>query len=200
MRAFVDRFVSWISVVIAIVLLVAGGLLMWAHSFIGDQVHTQLSQQQITMPGGTALTTPLMKKELGKYSGQTMTTGPQAKAYADYFIAAHLKEIGGGKTYAQISTEQMAAVAANPNSATAQKLTEIKTELFQGNTLRGLLLYGYAFATMGTIAGLAAFASFAGAIVLLILAGLGLWHAGRKNATSTAASTGGAAVPEPQIV
>ena len=32
-----------------------------------------------------------------------------------------------------------------------------------GDTLRGLLLYGYAFATIGTIAGYAAIVAFAGA-------------------------------------
>ncbi|RNI21374.1 hypothetical protein [Flexivirga caeni] len=185
MRAFVDRLVSWSAVLVAVILLVAGGLLTWAHSFIGDQVHSQLSQQQITMPGGPALTTPEMKKELGKYSGQQMTTGPQAKAYANYFIAAHLQEMTGGKSYAQISTQQMAAAAKDPNSAEAQKLTALKQEVFQGDTLRGLLLYGYAFATMGTIAGIAAILSYIGAVLLLILGGLGLVHA-RKSASGAA--------------
>ena len=46
-----------------------------------------------------------------------------------------------------------------------------------GNTLRGLLLYGYAFATIGTIAGIAAIAAFAGAFVLLAFALLGMRHA-----------------------
>jgi cell division protein YceG involved in septum cleavage len=193
MRAVVDRFVSWLAVVVAAVLLVAGGLLVWAHEFIGDQVHSQLSQQQITMPGGAALTTPQMKQELGKYAGQQMTTGAQAKAYANYFIGAHLKEMGGGKTYSQISTEQMAAAAKDPNSAQATKLATIKQEMFQGNTLRGLLLYGYAFATMGTIAGIAAVASFVGAVLLLVLAGLGLWHATRTTRTTTAPVTPGPA-------
>ena len=35
--------------------------------------------------------------------------------------------------------------------------------MFMGETLRGLLLYGYAFATMGTIAGIGAIAAFVGA-------------------------------------
>ena len=35
------------------------------------------------------------------------------------------------------------------------------------NTLRGLLLYGYAFATIGTIAGIAAIVSWVGAVLLL---------------------------------
>jgi hypothetical protein len=36
------------------------------------------------------------------YGGQQLTTGAQAEVYADHFIANHLKEIGGGKTYAQL--------------------------------------------------------------------------------------------------
>jgi hypothetical protein len=50
-----------------------------------------------------------------------------------------------------------------------------------GSTLRGLLLYGYAFATVGTIAGYAALAAFVGAFVLLALVQLGLRHARRTE-------------------
>ena len=57
-----------------------------------------------------------------------------------------------------------------------------KATLFQGETLRGLLLYGYAFATMGTIAGYAAVAAFVGALVLLILVFLGFRHARKAGA------------------
>ena len=39
-----------------------------------------------------------------QYAGQQLTTGAQAQVYADHFIAVHLNEIGGGKTYAQLST------------------------------------------------------------------------------------------------
>lgn len=194
MRAFVDRLVSWSAIILAVVLLVAGGLLTWAHYFIADQVHSQLSQQQITMPSGDALTTPTMKKELGKYAGQQMTTGPQAKAYADYYIGAHLDEMSGGKSYSQVSSEQMAAAAKDPNSAETKKLTALKETMFQGNTLRGLLLYGYAFATMGTIAGIAAIAAFVGAVLLIVLAILGLLHA-RKSDDGVAATPPAPAAP-----
>ena len=51
-----------------------------------------------------------------------------------------------------------------------------------GNTLRGLLLYGYAFATMGTIAGIAAIAAFVGASgSCWSCSPLGLWHARRTR-------------------
>jgi hypothetical protein len=55
-----------------------------------------------------------------------------------------------------------------------------------GDTLRGLLLYGYAFATIGVIAGYAAIAAFAGAAILLVLVGFGFWHARRASDTVAA--------------
>jgi len=61
------------------------------------------------------------------------------------------------------------------------------SQTFQGETLRGLLLYGYAFATMGTVAGWAAIAAFAGAVVLLILVFLGFRH-GRKARAAEASA------------
>lgn len=40
---------------------------------------------------------------VSQYAGQQLVTGQQAEVYADDFIAVHLQEIGGGKTYAQLS-------------------------------------------------------------------------------------------------
>ena len=60
--------------------------------------------------------------------------------------------------------------------------TTLKTQeatLFQGTTLRGLLLNAYALGTVATIAGTGAIASFAGAAILLVLSGLGFAHARR---------------------
>jgi hypothetical protein len=107
-----------------------------------------------------------------QYAGQQLTTGAQAQVYADHFIAVHLNEIGGGKTYAQLSTQAQA----NP---TDTKLAATVNTMFKGETLRGLLLNAYAFGTMGTIAGIAAIGAFIGAGVILLLSVLGLWHARR---------------------
>ena len=60
--------------------------------------------------------------------------------------------------------------------------TTLKTQeatLFQGTTLRGLLLNAYAFGTVATIAGIGAIVSFVGAAILLVLSGLGFAHARR---------------------
>ena len=50
-RKTFDALLATGGVVVAAMLLVAGGLLVWAHSFINDQVETQLSAQQIYWRG-----------------------------------------------------------------------------------------------------------------------------------------------------
>jgi hypothetical protein len=66
------------------------------------------------------------------------------------------------------------------------QLAGLKETSFQGETLRGLLLYGYAFATMGTIAGYAAIAAGVGAVALFILAFIGFRHARRAGGEEAA--------------
>ena len=54
-RSALDKLISWTGLALAALLVVAGGLTSWAHFFIADQVQTQLTAQDITMPGGGAL-------------------------------------------------------------------------------------------------------------------------------------------------
>jgi hypothetical protein len=177
MRSSFDKLISWTGIVVAGVLLVAGGLLVWGSSFATQNVHDQLASQAIKMPVAAALTTPTMKAELTQYAGQDLTTGAQAKAYADYYIQAHMDEQADGKTYSQVSGEYMAALKADPTAQATQDLGQLRQTLFMGTTLRGMLLNAYAFATLGTIAMWAAIASFIGAAVMLALGILGLRHA-----------------------
>ena len=176
-RRTFDALMTIAGVVLAVVLTVAGGLLFWAHSFVADQVTTQLSSQQIFFPdkGSDALNDPAVKPYLSQYAGQQLTTGPQARAYADHFIAVHLEEMTGGQTYAQLSAKAMA----NPDD---QKLAGLVATVFKGETLRGLLLNAYAFSQMGTIALYGAIASFVGAAVMLLLSLLGAAHLRRVPA------------------
>ena len=95
-----------------------------------------------------------------QYGGQELTTGPQAQTYANDFIAAHLSEVAGGKTYAQAS----AASLADPENATLKAQADT---VFRGTTLRGLLLNAYAFSKVAQIAGAAGVVSFVGTGVLL---------------------------------
>src|SRR6185369_11206301 len=200
MRATLDKLISWAGVLLAAVLLVAGGLLTWASSYIGGEVHDQLASQYITMPTnetGLADLPAADRAALDQYAGQQLTTGPQAKAYADHYILVHMNEASGGKTYSEVSGQYIQQCTADPKAAATQECTDLaglRQTMFMGSTLRGLLLYGYAFATMGTIAGIAAIFSFVGAAALLLLFGLGLWHAHRAKVADE--TTAPKAVPQ----
>ncbi len=181
MRSAFDKLISWTGLALAAVLLAAGGLLTWANAFIGDQVESQLSAQDITMPEGEALAS-LDKADadaLKEYAGSPLDTGAEAKAFADHYILAHMNAASDGQTYEEVSGQYIALSDEDKASADGQALGQLRQTLFMGNTLRGLLLYGYAFATIGTIAGIAAVVSFAAAVVLLVLVGIGFWHARR---------------------
>ena len=182
MRSALDRLISWTGFVMALVLLAAGGLLIYASSYVGDQVHEQLSMQDITMPETEALETAAQHDALDEFAGQKMTDGDQAKAFADHYILEHMNASSEGRTYEEVSGEFI-ALSQDPDADPAEldELGQLRQTLFMGNTLRGLLLNAYAFDTMGEIAMYAAIASFIGAALLLVLALLGLRHARRAE-------------------
>lgn len=169
-RRTFDALATTAGLLIAGLLLVAGGLLTWGHNFVTSEVHTQLAAQKIVFPpaSSAAVKGPEFAA-MRQYGGQLMTTGAQAQVYADHFIAVHLKEIGGGQTYSQLSAK---ALAQPKNTALA---AQVQT-MFRGETLRGLLLNAYAFWTIGQIMFWAAIAAFAGAGLLILLAIFGFIH------------------------
>ena len=175
-RRTFDIIVSSVGAVLVVVLLAAGALAMWGYSFANNSVRDQLVAQQIYFPpaGSDALKPPEIGNYLNQYAGQQLTTGAQAEAYADHFIAVHLSEVAGGQTYAQVS----AAAMADPTNT---KLQGQVATLFKGETLRGLLLNAYAFWKVGQIALYAGITAFAGAAVMLVLTALGFWHLRRVN-------------------
>lgn len=174
-RKTFDALLTSGGLVLAAILLVAGSLMVWASSFVGDQVSTQLSQQQIFFPAkGPATASAEIGPFINQYAGQQLVTGQQAEAYANHFIAVHLKEAGGGLTYAQLS----AKAKASPDDT---KLQGQVATMFKGETLRGLLLNAYAFGTMGRIAGIGAIAAFVGAAMMLLLSLLGFAHLRRVS-------------------
>jgi hypothetical protein len=186
MRATFDKLISWGGLLLVAVLLVAGGLLTWASSFVGNQVHDQFAAQNITMPTsqtGLADLPAADRAALDQYAGQALTNGPQAKAYANHFITVHMNEASKGKTYSEVSGQYIAQCSdpAQAKGAACQQLSGLRQTMFMGDTLRGLLLYGYAVATSGTIAGYAAIAAFGGAVILFALVALGFWHSRRVS-------------------
>ena len=103
--------------VVVVAPLVAGGLLIWGYSFTHPNVHNQPAQQQVHFPPKAAFAhakpgteiTPSMIPSVSQYAGQQLLTGPQAKAYADHFIAVHLSELPYGGVYSKISAAALHA-------------------------------------------------------------------------------------------
>lgn len=179
-RKLFDLLTSTGGAVVVVVLLVAGGLLTWGHSFVNSNVHNQLARQEIFFPPKAAFAhakpgteiTPSMIPSVSKFAGQQLLTGAQAEAYADHFIAVHLSEMPYHGIYAKIS----AAALANPSNTKLKALEQVS---FQGTTLRGLLLEAYGFSKIGLVMFWGAIASFILAAIMLVLVGLGFWHARR---------------------
>ncbi|HEX9377440.1 MAG TPA: hypothetical protein VGB19_14540 [Actinomycetota bacterium] len=170
-RRTFDFLVSTGGLVMAVVLFIAGALLFAGYSFANNNVTTQLTAQKIFFPekGSDSLASPEIGPYLNQYAGQQMVNGAQAEAYANHFIAVHLSEVAGGKTYAEVSGELFA-------DPTNKDLIAAKDTLFRGETLRGMLLNAYAFWKVGQIAKLASIAAFALGGLMLLLSLLGLWH------------------------
>ena len=173
-RRAIDKVFVLFGLAATIVLLVVGALLWYGYDFANGMVKEQLSAQKIYFPekDSPAFTSlPAGDQEaMAKYAGQQLVDGDQAKVYANNYIAVHLDKIAGGKTYAEVSEAAMK----DPTNTTLQTQ---KAVLFQGETLRGMLLgSGYGFWTFGMIARYAAQASFIGAFVMGILVLLGIRH------------------------
>lgn len=175
-RRTLDLILTGMGLLMTILLLVGGIFLTIGYNFAHGQVTEQLKAQQIFFPpaGSPALADPQIGPYLNQYAGQQLTTGQQAKAYADHFIAVHLKDVANGQTYSQVS----AAAQKDPTNATLQQQ---KLTLFQGETLRGLLLNAYAFDLLATIALWAAIAAYIGAAIMLVLTILGFMHLRRSR-------------------
>ena len=161
------------------------GFAFWASSFATSQVHDQLAAQKIVFPTTTSTAFTKLpaadQTAMAPYAGQLMTTGTQAEVYANHFIGVHLNEIAGGKTYAQF-----------PATGLTPAQSAQKSSLFQGETLRGLLLNAYGWWQVGTYAFWAAVGLACAAFVVLcafIYELVSWWLSSRKPSTVSPAVT-----------
>jgi hypothetical protein len=196
-RRRIDQVLIGLGTVFAVVLLVSGALLTWGSNFSHDYVDRELSSQNIFFPPTESLVEE-GRDDLASFGDQQVLTGTQAEAYASY-IDGHLDGIADGQTYADLGAPQRAARAeltaakeAGESEATIADLqadvdaiTAQRTSLFQGETLRGLLLSTYAWWQIGAIAGYAAIAAFIAAAVMVVLVVLGVVHMRRHRAATT---------------
>jgi hypothetical protein len=117
----------------ALALFVAGPIMIYQGVHGQDQVRTELTNQKIFFP---AKGSPSLPANLAAYAGQQVTTGAQAKAYAD-MVEVHVKAATGGKTYAEVSAAYQASGGKDTTLA-AQRQTA-----FMGESLRGSLMGAY---------------------------------------------------------
>ncbi|MEK7153059.1 MAG: hypothetical protein AAB834_03865 [Patescibacteria group bacterium] len=170
-RKAIDKVFILLGVMATVALLGASALGWYGYHFATTQVRTELAAQKIYFPAkGSPALDPKEYPDLQKYAGQLVDDGPKAKAYANGFIGRHLANVADGKTYSEVSALAM-------KDPTNQELQKQKATLFQGETLRGLLLGdGYAYWTFGMMALYASIAALAAAGIMAILILLGLRH------------------------
>ena len=182
-----SRLTAIAGFAVAALLLVAGGLLLWGSTYVHNTVQGQLSAQQIYFPpkaafahpvAGTEIT-PSMVPSVSQYAGQQLLTGQQAEAYADHFIAVHIANMAGGKTYSQLS----AASLAQPGNV---KLAGVVATVFKGETLRSMLLNAYGWWKVSQITYIAAIVAFALGGLTLIGTGFALALGRRPEITHEA--------------
>lgn len=192
-RRRIDHLLVGAGLAVALVLVIAGGLLTWGSTFARDYVSDELAAQNITFPDQAALEEE-GRDDLVKYADEQVTTGAEAEAYASY-IQGHVEGVADGQTYADLSGPQFAAEAALneaiANDAPQAEIDELQAEydaivgqretIFKGEILRGTLLNTYAWDTVGQIAGIAAIVAFVGAVVMFVLVILGFVHLRRMK-------------------
>jgi hypothetical protein len=168
-RNKIEKLMGTLGLVLGVALLAIGGLTLWGSAYIHNDVTSQLSAQKVYFPPASAFAhakvgteiTPSMIPSVSQYAGQQLLTGQQAESYADNFIAVHLREIGAGKTYSQLSTLSMAQPK---NAALAAQVQTV----FRGDTLRSMLLNAFGWWKVSQITYIVSLVSFGlGAIAFL---------------------------------
>ena len=160
------RIIS-LQAILVVVFAAASGFLFFEGSFVTNQVQTELVAQKIYFPGpdqvkaGGALDPKEFPAEITSLAGQQVDNGDKARIYANDFIGKHLEGVANGQTYSQVSSAAIALNAqiaatpkTDPNYAAMQTqlatLNAQKATLFQGETLRSILLNSYGWWTIGS--------------------------------------------------
>ena len=180
-----DTIISASGVVVAVVLIVVGALAMYGGNFGRQSVQDRLTPERVSFPPLSGMTAA-EQASVGQYAGQLVDTGPEAEAFSSY-IAGHLAEVNGGKTYSETSS---AARADGLDPRTAADLSEKADTLFKGETLRSILLNAYGWWTVATIALYAGIFMLLAGIALAFLSFLGFRHAGRRDEPVMAGAAG----------
>jgi len=166
-----------IALAVGIFAVVAG---LYAHSYVSSQ----LGQEKITMPVAASYKTlPQASQDaLAPYAGQPMNTGDEAQAFANHYIWEHMSAActtvkdANGAAVPSVPAEQCnysglgGVVSATTDATQKAAYTNLRSTLFQGDTLRTALLTAYAFWLIGTIVLWIGVIAFVVGVALLVLA------------------------------
>jgi hypothetical protein len=169
-----DQLISTAGVVLAVTLIVLGGLAVYGGNFAQSNVRDRLEPQNITFPPFEAMT-PEEQADIGDFAGQQVTNGAQAEAFSRY-IGGHLAEVNEGATYSETSA---AAREEGLDPDVAAELQGKADTLFKGETLRSILLNAYGWWTAATIAVYAGYILIVVGLAFGVLALFGFRHARR---------------------
>ena len=181
-RKMWDQLVSTGALVVAVALIVLGGLAVFGGNVGRQNVTDRLAPEKVFFAPLSSMSAE-EKAAVGEFAGQQVTTGPQAEAFSRY-IAGHLEFVNDGKTYAETSA---AARVEGLDPQVAADLSAKADTLFKGEMLRSTMLNAYGWWTVATIALFAGYVMIGAGLFLLILALLGFRHAKRAATTVPAA-------------
>ena len=116
----------------AVAMLVAGPIMIAQGANGQTMIKDELASQKISFPEDKAE----LPAALQAYVGEQVTTGPEAKAYADY-IKGHITEATDGRTYSEVSAQWIAGGRKDAD------LAQLRQTAFMGETLRGSLMSAY---------------------------------------------------------
>jgi hypothetical protein len=142
----------------ALGLIITGVIAFVGGTYAKQVVHDQLTPQKIFFPAAAAD----LPASLKQYAGEQVDTGAEARAFADDYIGLHLKGIGKGRSYSEVSGEFMK----DPSN---EQLAQQRQSLFMGETLRGALLNAWGWGTVGQLATIAGVVLFVLGVILLAI-------------------------------
>jgi hypothetical protein len=166
-----------LGVILAGVMTLAGG------KYAQKVVHDQLAPRKIFFPAAGSK----LPAELTQSAGQQVDTAGEAMVFADDYIGLHLKRIGKGQSYSEVS----GALQKDRNN---QQLAQQRRTLFMGETLRGMLLNPWGWGTVGNLARVAGIVLLLLGVILLAIPLLAL-AASRRSSTGDVPPLERAAVP-----
>jgi hypothetical protein len=167
------RLLEWGGLAASVVLIVFGAVALYMGFDGRNTVQDSLKQEQIFF--GEA-SDPAVAKYADQWAGQQVTTGEQARAFAQV-MRTHTLEASGGLTYAQMGRYQSAA---NPNDTKGTNDAAAAAKDSSGqpiaNTARDLWVTETALTTALNTSYMASQLSLFGVVVgiALLLTGIGL--------------------------